>query len=301
MDENKTQTNNKEMKVLRTYSSDMAEAVRTNEMTVIKIALAEKEKREREALYKKAEGTNTGKLFLVIGGIVLIAGAIFISYFFMQKKEAGVTPQATMSNIETFISYDSKLLIDTTEIEDVNELFNLVKKELTGMGMIQSFFFTKKTSAESTPTLLTTKNFLSLLQTTAPESLIRSLTDKYLFGKYSNGKIINENNKQAFFLIFQTTDYNLAYASMLSWEKTLLKDLYTMFGIEISRDDTAIFEKQWKDIVINNKDARVLYGNNGEEILYYVFVNKNNFVITNSIEALKEVISRLIIKDAKPS
>ena len=48
MDENKPQQNDTDIKVLRTYTSDMADVVRTNEMSVIKIALAEKEKREKE-------------------------------------------------------------------------------------------------------------------------------------------------------------------------------------------------------------------------------------------------------------
>ena len=44
---------NKELKTLRTYTSDMADAVRENEASVIKIALAEKEKRERDAAEEK--------------------------------------------------------------------------------------------------------------------------------------------------------------------------------------------------------------------------------------------------------
>jgi len=52
---------NRDSKVLRTYTSDMADAIRTDEVSVIKIALAEKEKRDREAMYQKAEGTKTSK------------------------------------------------------------------------------------------------------------------------------------------------------------------------------------------------------------------------------------------------
>ena len=43
----------KNLNVLRTYTSDMADMVRTNEASVIKIALAEKNKREQEELIKK--------------------------------------------------------------------------------------------------------------------------------------------------------------------------------------------------------------------------------------------------------
>lgn len=292
MDENNTQQNNKDMKVLRTYSSDMAEAVRTNEVSVIKIALAEKEKREQEALYRKSEGSSFSKIFFVIGGIIFILAAIVGSYFLIQKKKEQMIPEPTINNIESFISYDSKILIDTTNIKDVNELSDVVKKESVGTGLMQALFFTEKT--DTSTNTITTKDFFSLIKANTPETLIRSLSDEYLFAKYV------EEDENGYVLIFQTKDYSTAYASMLAWEKTLLKDLYILFDLNINIENNSIFEKQWKDVVINNKDARVLYGENGEELLYYVFVNKNHFIITNNIEAMKESVTRLLIKDAKP-
>lgn len=296
MDENGKQLNDKDIKVLRTYSSDMVDAIRTNEISVIKIALAEKEKREQEDLYKKAEGTNISKTLLIIGGIILIVAAIVGSYFLIQKKKENETPKVNINNIETFISYDSKSYIDVTNVNNVSDLSNIIKKEQqTGSGLIKALFLTKNTSE-----ILTSKNFLSLIKTTAPGTLIRSLSDKYLLGKYSSPNNVNGGNGSAVFLILETTDYSQAYASMLEWEKTMLKDLFIPFTINISESNSPLFEKQWKDIIINNKDARVLYGENGEGILYYVFSNKNDLVITNNIDALKEVVSRLLIKNVNP-
>jgi len=102
-------------------------------------------------------------------------------------------------------------------------------------------------------------------------------------------------------LIFQTTDYNQAYASMLAWEKTMENDLAKIFNMKlpVSADGTTQItsEKKWRDILINNKDVRVLYGDTGEGLIYYVFTNKNDFVITNNIEALKEIMNRLAISN----
>lgn len=299
MDENEKQLNDKNIKVLRTYTSDMADAVRDNEISVIKIALAEKERRDKEAIYKEAEGTNTTKTFLVIGGIILIIAAIIGSYFLIQKKKEKDLLLPTINNIETFISYDSKSYIDVTNIINMSDLLGIIRQEQQADSpLIKALFFTKKINEN--PLLLTSNNFLSLIKATAPGALTRSLSDKYLFGKYSNPNTINDNDKSAMFLILETTDYNQAYASMLDWEKTMLKDLFVLFNVSISESDNSLFEKPWKDVIINNKDARVLYGENGEGILYYVFVNKNIFVIANNVEALKEVIGRLIIKNTKP-
>jgi len=299
MDENTPKPNEKDIKVLRTYTSDMADIIRDNEMSVIKIALAEKEKREQEDIYKKAEGSNLSKIFLVFGGIILIVAGVVGSYFlFLNKKES---PQATVeNNIDTFISYDSKANIDVTNMVGISDLLSSIEKEQQpSIGLIKALFFTKNTNNVSS--LISTKDFLSLIETTAPDALTRSLSDKYLFGKYKDQNIINENGKPETFLILETNNYPQAYASMLDWEKTMLKDLSTLFNINISDPNNPLFEKPWKDIIINNKDARVLYGDNGEELLYYVFVNKNDFVITNNLDALKEVVARLITKNAQPS
>jgi hypothetical protein len=296
MDENEKKLNDKkDVKVLRTYTSDMVDAIRTNEISVIKIALAEKEKRDQQELYKKAEGTGFTKTLLIIGGIIFIVAAIFGSSYLIQMKKIKDTPKPTINNIETFISYDSKLYIDATNITNVTDLSNTIKKEQQAdSGMVEALFLTN--TVNSVPGILISKNFLSVINSTAPGALTRSLSDKYLLGEYSSPN----SNMPAMFLIFETTDYNQAYASMLEWEKTMLGDLYVLFNINIPDSQSPLFEKPWKDIVVNNKDARVLYDENGAGILYYVFVNKNDFVITNNVDALKEVINRLIIKNAKP-
>ena len=72
MEDQLPKTNNSN-KVLRTFSSDMAEAVRENEMSVIKIALAEKERREQEDLYKKAKGTKLSRFLFVFLGLIIIS------------------------------------------------------------------------------------------------------------------------------------------------------------------------------------------------------------------------------------
>ncbi|MGM3243131.1 hypothetical protein, partial [Bacillus cereus group sp. Bc237] len=70
---------------------------------------------------------------------------------------------------------------------------------------------------------------------------------------------------------------------------------FTLFNLP--KPDDSPLKKPCNDMVVNNKDARVLYGENREGLLYYAFVNKNNIVITSSLDALKEVITRLIIKN----
>jgi hypothetical protein len=292
MDENKTQINNDRIKSLRTYTSDMADAVRTDEASVIKIALAEKEKRERQGTYIEKEETNKSKIFLITGAVILIMGAFFIFYFLSQNKEGEVV--VIKKDIETFISYDSKSIIDVTNVTDGRELSSTIEKDNEiDFGLIKAIFLNKKTDGVITE--LSSEDFISIIGTSMPESLIRSLSKNYLLGKYSEAVGLNEIKKINTFLILETKDYNQTYASMLEWEPNMLKDLFTLFNLETS--DKSIFEKSWSDLIIDNKDARVLSNINNENILYYIFINKNYLIVTDNIKAIKEISDRLNIKN----
>jgi hypothetical protein len=293
-EQEKFNPNDKDIKVLRTYASDMAETVRDNEISVIKIALAEKEKKERESVVEKAKGTKLSRISLVVGGVALIIIGIFGASYLIKKKNTPVVPIVT--KVETFISYDSSSTIDVSTATNTNNLNSLIKN---GIGKdtktIDAIFLIRKINDVITP--LAVKDFLSLISTTMPDSLNRSLSNRYMIGKYSNPNGQTSTTNSGMFFIFETTDYNQAYASMLEWEKTMIEDFFIPF--EIPKPDDSIYVKPWNDVVVNNKDARVLYADNGVPLIYYSFVNKNTFVITSNLETLKEIINRVLIKNVQ--
>ncbi len=87
---------------------------------------------------------------------------------------------------------------------------------------------------------------------------------------------------------------------MLAWEKTLASDIVEIFKIDVSGNQSNLLEKSWKDVVIDNKDARVLYDARDNALLYYIFTDKSNFVITDNKDTIREVTGRLLIKNLKP-
>jgi hypothetical protein len=296
MEEQKPQRNIQEgLKTIHTYSSDMADAVRSNEASVIKIALAEQKRNEMEAVYVKQEGTKTSKFFLFLGGIILIALAIGGSYFLLQEKNASNAPVQVIANLETLISYDDQAFVDVTTATNIGNLADAMSADIGKagkQGTIKALFLT--TAANGTATILPLEKFLSILHASAPGSLTRSLEDTYMVGVYQGV------DAPHLFLLFQTKDYNQAYAGMLAWEKTLLDDLFGLFKIDVSGDRSELFEKPWKDIVIENKDARMLYDKDGAEVLYYLFINKNHFLITDNQDAIKEISNRVLAKNIRP-
>lgn len=295
MDENKIQKNNKgNLKNLRTYMSDMADTVRENEISVIKVALAEQNKHEREDLYRKVEGTSTKKVLWTIGGLILIAGAVYGSYFLVEQKKIKDEPEQIIKK-DSIISHDEDYSLDVTNIENLVTKIKSVKNNSTSEQKVESIkMISMYKEIDGIRNDVGIKELFSTMGFTAPSSLTRSLSDYYMIGIHTTN--VGDPN---IFMMFQTKDYNYTYAGMLEWEKTLAGDTIDLFEFKTNDTKIKINEREWKDIIINNKDVRVLINENGNILLYYLFVDKNNLLITNSATTIKEIMSRLAIKNIK--
>jgi len=293
-------TDGSEAKTIHTYLTDMAETVRNNEISVINIAVAEQKKHEREDIYRKVEGKNSTKLFLLIGGVILLLGTFITIYFIIQKNKGVNIPitNVTSSKIETIISYDDQSFVDVSQTTNSNDFVKLLKPELLKAGnpdSIKSIFLTN--SMSGSPEILKLEDFTSLLGVTAPSSLIRSLSGQYMIGTYTPA-IKNVNSKPHLFLLFKVKDYDIVYAGMLQWEKTMLNDMFSLFSIN-TVGNISLSEMPFKDALINNKDMRVLYNDAGDNILSYVFIDKNNLIITDNQDTIEKVASLLLFKNIK--
>lgn len=305
MSEDNFQPNNREnLKTIRTYLSDMADTVRENDISVIKIALAEQNKHEREDLYKQIGSSNSKKTFwFIIGGIIFMALAIFGIYYLNQIKSKNNLPQI-IEKEESIISYDERKDVNVSAQDDLTSKISetLTEKSSLNKNSIIKYISLTKESNGVKENLLT-KNIFPLLSLTAPSSLVRSFSDLYMIGTYiknTNAGVETVDGKPSLFIIFQTNDYSLTYAGMLEWEKILASDMLLLFNLNTKESRRQIGERQWKDVIINNKDARVLFNEDGLPILYYLFIDKGNLIITDNQESIKEIADRLIIKNIKP-
>lgn len=301
MDEQNTQNNtpSQNLKTLRTYSSDMADAVRENEASVIKIALAEQKKHEREDIYRQAEGTPLSKILLIFGGIILlVGGSVGAYYLFDHNTKANAPVAAVQTQIDTFISYDDMSYVDASKVlsnTDLSQLLTDEVKKNTKPGNLHAIFLT--TTKDGKPSFYGQKDFFALLGSTAPEQLARSWSDSYLVGSYTP---TTTGSTPHLFMMFKTKNYASSYAGMLGWEKTMLDDVYTFFGVDVSGDRQALFKKGFKDVTLNNRDARLLYDAQGSDVLYYIFINKDYCIVTDNTDTIKELNTRILTKNTKP-
>lgn len=291
MDENNSQLNgNKDnLKTVRTYLGDMANTVRENEISVIKVALAEQNKHEREDLYRQIEGSPTKKVFWFIGGLFFIALSVYGVYFVLNKKAAENLPAPIIE--QSIISYDTTSNLEIINLNDLTQQLIDAKNETANGAGIKSISLFKKDIVSGLDRKVDTDEIFTDLNLSAPGSLIRSFTNSYMIGFHGT-------DKPHPFIIFQTKDYEYSYAGMLEWESSLASDMSALFELAIS--GSKLDDLQWKDVIINNKDARVLFDENNKPILYYLFADKENLIIADNENTIKEIISRLMIKNIKP-
>lgn len=304
MDENKIQKNNQgELKNVRTYMTDMADTVRANEISVIKVALAEQDKKNNEEIYKEIEGTPVKKFFWFIGGLILILGAIYGVYFIIQQKAKDNIPPQIIKE-ESLISYDEITSVELNDSQNLeNQITNYLDQKSSSVKNDSIKYFSITKDVGGVKNKIISSDIFSLFEFTAPSSLVRSLDDSYMMGTYSkeSGSDPNSTNiSQKLFLIFKTKDYERSYVGMLDWEKTMASDMLYLFKLNTKENKLDLNKRQWKDIIINNKDARILINESNQPILYYLFVDKNNLIITTNTDTIKEIVNRLNIKNIKP-
>ncbi|MCC6323823.1 hypothetical protein IT400_03460 [Candidatus Nomurabacteria bacterium] len=293
MDEQNNLNLNKKSEAIHTYAGDMASMVRDNEASVIKIAMAEQRRREAEVQKDNSRKQKNYALMFAIFSIILIFGAIYIYKYLNQKGKIEATHTEIVTEIPTLIPDDIQTLIPSNTIAGREDLVRVIAKarEDKKAGLIESIFLTS--GGKQT---LSSTEFLDLVGSSIPNAFERSLSPDFMIGLYRPV----DGTKIGTFFIFKSSSYDQAVAGSYAWEKTLLDEFSTIFGVDISGENKILLQKSFEDTIIYNTDARVLYGTNNEPLFYSLFLNQNLYMLTDSKDVIVEAIKRLRTQNAKP-
>ncbi len=304
---------------IRTLQSDIAETVQQKSLSIADIAVAQKKKDLAQEFATPEEGHEKwSRRLLEVGAAVLVLaglGALAFGIVMMQND----TPAPYMDTSRGVISVDSVVTKDITGnprsvvIETVNEF---MKDPAAPLASIRSLVLIRAQLGTTTePALVAFPEFVAIVQTRAPGRLIRSLADDMTLGAVQNIP----------FIAIQTTSYETAFEGMLEWEDMMYADL-PFIAKEIPRPDVPLpdltpvgttaplpvatstpaatstatttppvefIPPVWRDVVIQNKDARALMSADGEMFLIYAFPRPNMLVITQSKDALISLFDRI--------
>lgn len=250
--------------------------------------------------------TISGSVLLILLGV----GAI-IGFYILQEKPSVAPPQKVD---QTIVAFNSKTEIETAGIQRDNlilKLNSLREGTLGNPNDIQYIALTKKTDTDTVS--ISTGELFAILSTGIPASTIRAFGDQFMLGLYT----LQRNEP---FLIIKVTSFDNAFAGMLAWEKTMNKDIGSIFSSRsipitsvpasntfpnaTSSTSTApvtrvvnvdsLIKSEFEDITIQNKDARVLKNTRGDDIVLYSFLDQNTILITSSQKAFYEILNKFI-------
>ncbi|MEN9649178.1 MAG: hypothetical protein RL094_145 [Candidatus Parcubacteria bacterium] len=288
---------------IKTFQSDVANAVKQDNVSMIKIALAEKKRQDKQGTYEDIAVTSQGSKVLIVSVVAFVALLVIVGSFFIffnqsTKKE---TPQTVVQSKAQLNIFDAEEQIpfdvegrDLTTIESFVQKQKTVKIELGSIQQIE--FIAKNTTGVSAD--ITSREFLNVISARVPDMLLRALKDDFMFGIYS----LTPRDSFAIFKI-DSNSYDNAYAGMLAWELYLEDDLGGLIINKIPQatpDDVfnatgtnSFRRKPFVDRVVQNKDARVLLSDTGKIRLLYTFFDESTIIVASSESMLKELSVRL--------
>lgn len=237
-----------------------------------------------------APATNTGRdafpLYVLIA-VIVIASLLGIGvsyYIFAQKSTQPVQEKTTASSVASIIRTQSIVSFPLPQYrEDV-------------LSEIQAMISANPVTTQIYPTI--TSNTQE--QIPAPtEIIVERLAPRTQnsFNRSIKEITFGGINGADPFIILNMTNFDIAFAGMLEWEKTLSTDLAPLFGDPVietfdssARTSTQVRRAFFKDVIASNKNVRLLLDENGHDRIIYTFINQNTIIITTTRLALEKLI-----------
>jgi hypothetical protein len=330
---NQVQPVEQKTNTVRTFQSDVAGSVKSDNVSMIKIALAEKERREQEGNYFDVEVKRKNykpTLLLILTICLVIGGAVGFVYWYFNKPPAPTLEERLAPREPTILYSETQSAVSVTNKNTDVILADLKKETLAklDLGTVKRILIT---DIVGTSTInVNAQGFFKAIRSRAPQNLIRVIEPYFFIGAYSFAP-------HDVFIIFKINSYDTAYPAMLEWEKTLESDLGPLFveapkeakrtendvAPEVNQEqpvttigtDTAIIPESiststsstqpivkttadttgniFKDKIIQNKDVRALVNPEGKILFMYTFLDRKTLIIISSEKGLKEVITRM--------
>lgn len=283
--EEKTKEEKSSIPAIRTYKYDAAESVQNKNLSQVKIAAAEQMRRAKNKDFSSydASGNSLKRnlIYIALSVVLIVTGLWGGIHFYRQSKivaDPAVTPN---EGVLLFTNSETELQInDAADAALIGMLEGERSKPFTDGTSIKEVVLTEDTFFGKRT--VTGNSFLDRLSN-VPGPLSRAVSSDFLFG-------IHGGTDPAPLLVFKTDDFDTTFAGMLDWEATMSSDLAPLFGTPT--------RGEFEDVILRNKDTRVLKDQFGTIRLIYGFPNTETLVITTNENTFFEVFDRLIASNA---
>ncbi|MFZ2150018.1 MAG: hypothetical protein WAV15_02585 [Minisyncoccia bacterium] len=279
--------------VVETYAEDMAEVLENDREGLVKKIIHGQEEEEARKKNLSPE-SRQNKLFMEVSIFLLILGVATLVYFMLNSgpKTVPVEKQFTpiIFNDKTSFIEVSELKKEALEQTVLNQI-NKTSVKTRGVEGVYLTFGSQRVGLRQFLTLI--KSSLVLPK---QEELV---SDDFLMGVVNVGAEEGSTNRDGFFILIKVRNVIDIFDSMRAWEPKMFLDLYGFLGYQLNPDTSYLLTKDFEEGIVENKNARLLYDKDKNLVLMYVFGDDNSVIVTNSEDAVKEIVLRIASKKTK--
>lgn len=279
---------------IKTYSDDFLQKFKKTKASTATVLAAEQDAKfgvPQEA----PEKPSRGNIIYIIAGIVLLllgsTGAYIAYTRYLTNVEPIVLSTIGVASVPIFVDDKEKITAETPVA-----ILQAIKQSLTrslSPNTVRLLYTDFSTTTDN--------SVFAALQLPAPGALLRNVdASRSMVG------VVNSDGTQSPFFVLSVASYGDTFAGMLSWEKTMPKDLSALFPsyaegfggqatstTTIATSTPPLFTVFFHDEVVSNHDVRIYRDSEGRSVLMYGYWNQRTLIIARDPSAFIEIIGRL--------
>jgi len=288
---------------IRTYYSDIAETIRDTNLSMTGIAIAENKRAHQEVRGPAPEPEESAepkasRAAIIILAFVLVALGAGIFGFFFASREGPDMAEVDLPP-ESLIPTESSRTIDVTGFTREDLLSTLERTRDGATGAVETIEHihlietlpgrnTSKTQA------LGARALFGMVAARVDNAFLRSIEPEFMLG-------IHALDRDHYFLILKTSFFENMFAGMLRWEKSLADDMPFLVNVltqpaATGTPRTSSGRLTAQDVVIVNRDVRVLSDSLGNPRIMYSLPDRNTLIIASNEDTMKEVFERINVR-----
>ena len=274
--------------VVETFATDMADVIGNDTEGLVKRIIRREEDKETNKKNVSPESTKN-KAYMFMGILLLILAVALSVFFFIRKQRDQVVPVQTQTKPLIFSDKSTVFEISGIQKDQIaQEVFNESTNTTVKAGGVEAMYPTEKEQAVGLRKFIT-----AIGSHFSPVDNTDFVSDNFLLGVVKNQANTSADSGTGFFILLKVRSATDIFNSLRAWEPNILNDLHGFFGIDLTTSTQYLFVKPFEDGIVENKNARILYDQNGNQVLMYIFADNNSVIVTDSISAAQEIILRL--------
>ncbi len=287
------------LKNLRTYQGDVAGIIKDQGESVLSVSMAERRRREErgEKQEEEKEESPWKNTWLAVGAALLFVLGVGLlgGFYYINRQNAPLT-QIPPSDALVRFDMEREIFFGGLTKSALVDLLASLKSD--GPAESKSLSYVRIVRREENAAVpITASEFMSLIRSGAPSSFVRALGDKFMLGFYKD----NLSERHEAFLLLSVNSFDTAFDGLLRWEGTMAGDLSGIITpFALPADVEALFSlgatqetRRFQDMVIDNKDVRLLKGEANQTVLLYAFIRPDLLLIAESERVLSEIMLRV--------